>query len=184
MNSTDMQMEQFLAELEQRLRETPGIEDALEGLLFFLGFFISIIAVVAVIGVIAWILQRFAYWKIFVKAGEKGWKSLIPFYDTYTVFKIVWKPLMYWISLAVGVVSILCSFIGGDIAQILSSVCSLVTIVLGIKLCSRLSKSFGHGNWFAAGLIFFSTIFLLIIALGKSQYTKPVVEEKAKAIEE
>ena len=78
MNSTDMQMEQFLAELEQRLRETPGIEDALEGLLFFLGFFISIIAVVAVIGVIAWILQRFAYWKIFVKAGEKGWKALKP----------------------------------------------------------------------------------------------------------
>lgn len=29
-------------------------------------------------------------WRIYKKAGEKGWKSLIPLYNTYTLYKIVW----------------------------------------------------------------------------------------------
>lgn len=35
--------------------------------------------------VIGWyILQVVAYWKIFEKAGEPGWKAIVPFYNTYT----------------------------------------------------------------------------------------------------
>jgi hypothetical protein len=33
------------------------------------------------------------YWKIFVKAGQPGWASLVPFYNIYIWFKIIHKPL-------------------------------------------------------------------------------------------
>lgn len=30
-----------------------------------------------------WILQIIANWRIFIKAGEDGWKSIIPIYGDY-----------------------------------------------------------------------------------------------------
>ena len=37
---------------------------------------------------IVYLLLVIAMWKIFVKAGEAGWKSLIPIVDFYYLFKI------------------------------------------------------------------------------------------------
>ena len=36
-------------------------------------------------------LAIIAYWRIFVKAGEEGWKAIIPFYNAYTAMKLFWK---------------------------------------------------------------------------------------------
>ena len=33
-----------------------------------------------------WILMVVADWKVLNKAGEPGWKSIIPFYDSYTFY--------------------------------------------------------------------------------------------------
>ena len=42
--------------------------------------------------VIGWyILQVVAYWQIFEKAGEPGWKAIIPCYNTYTQYKFTWN---------------------------------------------------------------------------------------------
>lgn len=35
-------------------------------------------------------------WKLFIKAGRKGWESLIPLYDLYVIQKITGKPA-YWV---------------------------------------------------------------------------------------
>lgn len=37
---------------------------------------------------IAYILQVLAWWRLFEKAGEEGWKSLIPIYNVWVAFKI------------------------------------------------------------------------------------------------
>lgn len=34
------------------------------------------------------VLEVVAYWKLFEKAGEEGWKSLIPVYSGYMIYKI------------------------------------------------------------------------------------------------
>ena len=47
-----------------------------------------------------------AYWKMFTKAGEKGWKAIIPVYSTYKIYDITWKGSMFWLSLAAGIVSV------------------------------------------------------------------------------
>ena len=36
-------------------------------------------------------------WKIFEKAGEKGWKAIVPFLNFYIWLKIIKKPLWWYI---------------------------------------------------------------------------------------
>ena len=53
--------------------------------------------------IIALVVAIVAYWKIFTKAGEAGWKSLIPIYNSVVLFKIVglnpWLLLLYLTSI-------------------------------------------------------------------------------------
>lgn len=97
------------------------------------------------------VLTIVAMWKIFSKAGQAGWKSIIPIYNVYTLCKIAdgngWKFLLLLIP--------------------------IVNIVYAIMLVFRLAKSFGKGVGFGFGLLFLSTIFTLILAFGSASYVGP-----------
>ncbi|MDP4280978.1 MAG: signal peptidase I [Bacteroidota bacterium] len=45
-------------------------------------------------------------WKIFEKAGEKGWIILIPFYNLYIWLKIIKKPLWWYIFLLIPFINV------------------------------------------------------------------------------
>ncbi len=104
-----------------------------------------------VVSVAIGVLMLVAMWKIFVKAGEAGWKCLIPIYNTYLEVKFVdgngWKFLLLLIP--------------------------FVNIVYGIILTVRMAKSFGKGGGFAVGLLFLAPIFYLILAFGDARYIGP-----------
>ncbi len=40
-------------------------------------------------------------WMLFQKAGDKGWKAIIPFYNSYTAYKLFWKKAMFWVTLVI-----------------------------------------------------------------------------------
>lgn len=92
-----------------------------------------------------------AMWKIFQKAGEEGWKAIIPFYNTYTLVKIV----------------------DGNGIKFLLLFVPIVNIVFAIMLMVKLAKAFGKSGGFAVGLIFLSLIFELILAFDNSEYQGP-----------
>lgn len=55
----------------------------------------------ALVWIIAWIvIMIIANWKLYTKAGEAGWKSLIPYYSQYVLFRITWNTGMFWAFLA------------------------------------------------------------------------------------
>jgi len=133
-------------------------------------------AVALIIGLVILVLTIIAWWRIFTKAGEKGWKSIIPIYNVYILFKIAgrnfWKYLL--ICLGMSICSTIASSVG---AGALATILGIVTLALCIwaivelvLLNHGLSKNFGHGVGFTLGLIFLSTIFTLILGLGSSQY--------------
>ncbi len=97
------------------------------------------------------VLAIVALWKIFTKAGEEGWKSIIPIYNTIILLKIVGRP-WWWILLFL---------------------IPLVNIVVIIIVYNDLSKSFGHGMGFTLGLLFLNVIFFLILGFGSSRYVGP-----------
>lgn len=121
-----------------------------------------------------YVITAIAYWQIFKKAGEKGWKALIPVYNSYIVYKISWKTSMFWITILLGVVySILYGIsysTGSAVLSVLAYIVYIAVLVIGIIAIHKFSKAFGHGVGYTIGLIFLSPIFILIIAFGKSQY--------------
>jgi len=45
-------------------------------------------------------------WKLFDKAGEQGWKILVPFYNLYVWLKIIKKPLWWYIFLIIPFINV------------------------------------------------------------------------------
>ena len=122
-----------------------------------------------------WILQIIANWRIFTKAGEAGWKSLIPVYSDYVSYRIAWHTSYFWLTFILGIISSVAqNYIKTNGAvTALSVIVSLIQIVMAIitiLYSVKLSRAFGHGIGFAIGLIFLQPIFLLILGLGSDTY--------------
>ena len=129
-----------------------------------------------VIGLAVCVLMIIAMWKIFTKAGEKGWKSIIPIYNGYTIYKFSWKPLWFWITLAIGIlfnIIIRITGVESKVGLVFFAIFLIAEIVIAIISMYKLSKSFGHGVGFTIGLILLAPIFILILAFGSSQYIGP-----------
>ena len=107
---------------------------------FFTLWFIWLIYIVALI---------IAAWKIFEKAGEEGWKSIIPFYNTYTLFRIAGRNGWWFLGLLVPVLN----------------------IVIAAMLALDLGKHFGKSTLFSVvGLFLFQPIGMLILGFGDAKY--------------
>ena len=52
------------------------------------------------------VLMIVALWRIFDKAGEHGWASLIPFYKDYVLYKVSGKKNLFWGFLICSILSI------------------------------------------------------------------------------
>lgn len=98
------------------------------------------------------VLLIIAYWKIFEKAGEAGWKSIIPFYSLYVLTKIA---------------------TGNGLLFLLILIPGVGAIIWDIYVAIKMSKAFGKGIGFTLGLIFIPNIFYLILGFGGAQYIGP-----------
>ncbi len=120
-------------------------------------------------GLIFYILTVIASWKIFTKAGEAGWKSLIPIYNMYILCRIIKINFWYVIIIPAVVIGILGSILGqgNPVYGFLYFAYALfVDIFTSIKLGNAFKKSGG----FIAGLILLPNIFQLILAFDSSSY--------------
>ncbi len=117
----------------------------------FLGFIVFIALAILV-------LQIVANWKLFTKAGEKGWKAVIPFYNTAILYKI--SGMSPWLALL---------YIGFLIPGI-NFIVSVVFAILRLYQPINLAKGFKKSTGFTVGLIMLPFVFNLILGLGDSQY--------------
>lgn len=97
------------------------------------------------------ILMIVAMWKLFTKAGQPGWASIIPIYNLYVLLQVAGKP-GWWVLLF---------FI------------PFVNIVIAFIMWHEISKAFGKEIGFTLGLFFLGVIFLPILAFGNATYKKP-----------
>lgn len=100
-------------------------------------------------------------WKLFEKAGQPGWASIIPIYNSYIMLIIAGKP-GWWIILLL---------IPG------------VNLVVAIIAMIALAEKFGQGTGFAIGLVFLPFIFMPILAFGDAQYSSTAAPALAAAEE-
>ena len=138
----------------------------------------AIIGTFVSLSLVFYVLLVVAGWQILKKAGQPGWKILIPIYNMYMLYKIVGMKNWFWAIVVTSVVSgILQAVAFNSSWAVVPSV--LVTAFLGIYVfiaqimyAYRTSKVFGHGLGFTLGLLFLPNLFWLIIAFGSSKYDK------------
>lgn len=95
------------------------------------------------------IIAVVAYWKLFKKAGVPGWYGVVPFLNSYTLFRISGRNGLWLFGLLV----------------------PLLNIFVGIRLALELAQNFGKSATFGVvALWLFSPIGLLILGMGDAKY--------------
>ncbi|MBO5474948.1 MAG: hypothetical protein J5982_00405 [Bacilli bacterium] len=121
-------------------------EAALTGLLAGLGFLLVIIVLL----LIAWaVFAIIGQWKLFVKAGQPGWKSIIPFYNTYTLCEMVGLN-WYWFLLAIAptIISVLK-------IESLTYIGSIALVFANVMICYNMSKKLHKDTgWIVLAVLF------------------------------
>lgn len=102
-------------------------------------------------------------WRLFTKAGEAGWKSLIPIYGAVVLLRMVGRPWWWMLLLLVPVVN----------------------LYPAVMLCFDLAKAFGKGPEAGIGILLLGPIFVMWLAFGDAQYVRgsqsPAFEMKRAA---
>ena len=127
------------------------------------------ITIATIISGIYYIVRIIAGWKVFSKAGESGWKSLIPIYNMFVQYGFSWKVSMAVVYLVLAVVGGVFREVGG-IGTAVSGLALLAMYIVDCIGMHKLSKSFGHSVGFTLGLIILQPIFIMILAFGSSKY--------------
>lgn len=92
-------------------------------------------------------------WRLFEKAGQEGWKSIIPVYNTYVLT---------------------CDIAGKDTTTFILHLIPLVNIYAKVVTSISLAKSFGKDDGFGIGLWLLAIVFYPILAFNKSiEYIGP-----------
>lgn len=152
------------------------------------GFLIVYFFVMSVL----WIVMYVSTWFIFQKAGEKGWKSIIPVYNNYIFVKISGKPLYYfwimWLPLI-----FMCVFYANMIVQQLGDpflnvgfrmviaialvITGIISIVYNVRVVIALCDRFGISRWFTLAMFTVPIIALPVLAFGDYKYSPMYVED-------
>lgn len=162
----------FAAQLTGKLGNVTTGQAATGGLALGLAFG-TLFTWIMVIAAVIWVLYIVSWWVMFKKAGDKGWKAIIPFYNVYTMYKLTWDKSMFWVILALDIIAGILLCIGQLWSVWVALVVAIAYAVISIIAKHKISKSFGHGVGFTLGLIFLDEIFYPIIAFGSSEYVGP-----------
>lgn len=120
------------------------------------GGFWAALAALWFVWLVVIVIAIIALWKLFTKAGQPGWKAIIPIYNMWVLCEIAGRP--GWWALTV-----LIPFVG-----------SIIFFVLSIIVSLDLAKSFGKSPVFGiVGLWLFSIVGYLILGFGDAKYVGP-----------
>lgn len=144
----------------------------------YLGIFCVVTIVIAVISIIA-------NWKVYTKAGREGWKCLIPVYNVYVLYDMVWETKQFWIYFGLMIGSAVFTALGSNLfVTLVILALNIAILVWSIRLLHHLSVCFGHGSAFTVGLLLLNTVFVMILAFGDSKYCRQTEKVLGDSIKE
>ena len=94
------------------------------------------------------LLMIISLWKVFSKAGQPGWASIIPIYQTVVMLQVAGKPIWWIILLFV----------------------PIANIVIAIMMLAGIAKNFGKGGGFVVGMLLLPIIVWPMLGLGSAEY--------------
>ena len=109
-----------------------------------------------------WIIYVIGLWKMFKKAGKKGWEAIIPFYNSWVYVEIAGLNWWYFLFIISGTIVTLI-----DLDE-LTPLCSLASLVVmffcNYNIVKRIHKDLGY----AILMTLFPYVMIPIIGLSKN----------------
>ena len=91
-------------------------------------------------------------WKLFKKAGKPGWACIIPFYNLYVLFDIIYGKGVKFLLLLV----------------------PILNVIISVAVSIRTAQVYGKGTGLGVLNLFFPFVVLPILAFGDAEYQGPV----------
>ena len=135
-------------------------EDVIYTMFAVIGMFLVFVLAISLILLVLKVVGR---WKIFEKAGESGWKALIPIYNTYTQCKITGISA-YWIFI------IFIGYLLGSFIIPFRFITNIICVYFSVILAMSTARSFGKSDGIGLGLFLLSPVFNMIIGCDNSKY--------------
>ena len=108
-------------------------------------------ATIVLVSLAVSILVIAAAWRVFTKAGQPGWASIIPFYNVIVLLRTTGRPGWWLLLMFIPVANL------------------VVSIIVSIDL----AKSFGKGVGFGIVTFLFPFIGAAVLGFGGAQYVGP-----------
>lgn len=112
------------------------------------------------------VLKVIGQWKMFKKAGEHGWKALIPIYNTYTLCELT-GVTPWWILIKICAISV------AALITPLSFLSLVISLYFHIIISFSIAQSYGKDDSYGFGVFFFPPIFYMVLGCDKSKYIGP-----------
>ena len=114
-----------------------------------------------------------SHWRILEKAGEKGYKALIPFYNIFLSHHIVgMKHIWFVLEMIIWVIETFTVTVVNlplGIKTVLTVFAAVCTLVMEAVHSNKMCNCFGKGTWFKIGMFFIPYVFQMIIAFGPAE---------------
>ena len=136
----------------------------------YLYFTITCVIIAILIAVIASVLiisKRIGMWKLFDKAGEKEWKSMVPIYNQITLLKMC-------IDFIIPVIG----FFAGRDVKWMTYIMLVGLVIYRFMIAIRLGQAFKKGDVFSFFLAFFPSILLPVLGCSRNETYRTIVETK------
>lgn len=136
------------------------------GLLAGLGIFLIFLVII----MIAWLVfYLIGMYKLYVKAGQAGWKAIIPYYNSWVLVVDMCGLEWYWFLVyqASAIISILGRFI--EPLNALSALASLVSVFGSVVMLFNMSKKIGKDTGWIVLSVFFAIFTLPVLGYSKNQ---------------
>lgn len=126
---------------------------------------------------VSYLFSAIVEWNIFKKAGEPGWKTLIPFYNIFVSHHIAgMRHIWFVLEMAVWMVETVLELVPGIpdwIENPFTVITFLFTLISEIVHISMLGDRFGKKTPFKVGMVLLPIVFLPILAFGPAKYQAP-----------
>lgn len=134
-------------------------------------------AILSIAAIIIYILMVVGEWRILTKAGEKGWKALIPFYNLYVSHHIVGMAHFWFVTeIIIWFLELGLDLIPGipdTVIWALGIPIGIFTLISELVHINLLCNCFRKGVAYKLGMILVPYVFTLILAFGKAEYHHP-----------
>ena len=123
-----------------------------------------------IVAFVCWLIKTIALWKAFTKAGESGWKAIIPIYHTYIEYKISGMKNWFWYGLLIAFVMWIIAAFVPDQQELFTDIACAIVWIIYIIVTFKFARKFGWGVFTSILFVLFYPICILILGFGSSKY--------------